>query len=122
MARATARRKRSAGGKATTVPHSDSAKPHQGAKPSLVPSTIQPQSFAEKNRLFSKAGREVVSCLLHGRLKIHDHDIQLDAEDADNGAILINERLSCDSEFQKMWMETPCQDILKTLAQRILQE
>lgn len=122
MSRSMARSKRLARGKATKVAHRGSDKPRIGARPSLIPSTLQQQSFAEKNRLFSEAGRAVVSCLLHGRLKIHDHDIQLDAEDADNGAILINERLSCNSEFQKMWAETPCKDILRTLAQGVLQE
>ena len=42
------------------------------------------------------------------------------ASATNSGAILISERVSNNSEFQKMWAETPCLDILKTLAQRVL--
>ena len=54
-------------------------------------------------------------------MKIHRHDVQLDALAADGNAILIDERISSTPEFQKMWAETSCQEILTTLAQKALQ-
>jgi len=93
---------------------------HQRARFQNSRCTSMPQSFAEKNRLFSEAARVVVSCMLNGRMEIHNQDIRLDAQAADSSAILIHERVSNNVEFQKMWAETPCRFILKTLAQRAL--
>jgi hypothetical protein len=114
-------RKQHDGGTAIMVMHNIANMLHRGAKFRNSRSTGKPLSFAEKNRLFSEAARAVVSCMLHGRVEIHNWDIQLDAEAANGGAILINERVSNNAEFQKMWEETSCRAILKTLAQRGLQ-
>ena len=121
MSHAMMTRERHDEGKAITVLHCISDMLHIGARIRHHRRPDQPQSFAEKNRLFSEASRAVVSCMLNGKLKIHRDDIKLDAQAFNGGAIFIDEHVSNNAEFQKMWAETSCQEILKTLAQKALQ-
>ena len=75
-----------------------------------------PKSFAEKKRLFSAAAQALVSMMLGEKVEIDIDDIQLETETENCGAILIKERVSRNSEFQRMWVETTCLSELKTLA------
>lgn len=78
------------------------------------------QSPWEKPLLFSAAARAIVSLILQEKVDIFDHDFRLETAGGQGGAILISERLSSNAEFRKIWATTPCQSILKQLAQIIL--
>ena len=79
-------------------------------------------SLVEKKHLFSTAAQALVSKKLNGKVKIYLDDIQLEIESGNGGAIHINERISRNPDFQKMWAETSCINELMKLAQKVLDD
>ena len=93
------------------------------SKTARLPYTCRPEkslSALEKKHLFSAAARAVVFCMLDGKVEIRTDDIQLDIGAQNCGAIFIDERLSGNFEFQKMFAATSCLSVLKTLARMAL--
>ena len=83
--------------------------------------TDKSTNFGERKRLFSIAAQTAVSDMLNGKVEIHPDDIQLEIKEGNIGAIFINGRLSNNSNFKKMWMESSCLSELKKIAQKAIE-
>lgn len=88
----------------------------------FIGETDKQQSPREKRLLFSSAAQDLVTRLLQGKVEVFNDDIGLEISDGKCEAIRISERLSSNADFQKMWISTPCQSMLKQLAQTTLKQ
>jgi hypothetical protein len=80
------------------------------------------RSLAEQKRLFSLAATALIADMLCGKVEIDIDDIKLDITNGNCGAIFIDERLSHNSDFQKMCAEKSCLSELKKLAQAAMED